>query len=32
MDIMKAFLTKVWEILEEMGKARAKNHTRYGWY
>lgn len=29
---MKQFLTTIWQILEEMGEARAKNKIKYGWY
>ena len=29
---MKNFLNRVWDLLVEIGKARAKNHPKYGWY
>lgn len=29
---MKQLLNTIWQILEEMGQARAKNKIKYGWY
>lgn len=29
---MKNFLDKVWDFLEEIGKARASRHIKFGWY
>jgi hypothetical protein len=29
---MKMFLNAVWDILEEIGKARAQNRIKFGYY
>jgi hypothetical protein len=29
---MKTILNKIWNLLEEIGAARAQRHIKYGWY